>query len=923
MPIKTEAEIEAKLIQKLQGLGYGKVTINNANDLRQNLRRQLDKLNAAELEDTLLTDNEFQFILTYLKKGIKVFEKAERLREWLPVKRANGKAIHIKFLNIQRWCKNYFQIAHQITQTDRLPNRYDVTLLINGLPLVQIELKRSGIEIKEAFKQINRYRRDSYAGEDGLFQYVQLFVISNNVNTKYYANNDGGINFKNTSFWADKKNNLMTSLDNFVSEFLKPCHVSKMICRYTVLTTANQLMVLRPYQYHAAEAIVEMVETNPTRNGYVWHTTGSGKTLTSFKAAQILCDMEKIEKVVFVVDRRDLDYQTTIEFNRFSEGSVDSTTNTNKLVSQFFDVNAKLIVTTIQKLNNAIQRENYLMKMQPLQDKRMVFIFDECHRSQFGDTHTRIKEFFKNKQMIGFTGTPIFQDNHIKVKSKNMQVRFETTEGLFGAPLHKYVITDAIADDNVLPFSVEYAGVSGASESVATDDKKRLETIADYIIKDYPKKTRNKNFNAIFCVPSIETLTRYYDIFKEKKHHLKVATIFSCSANEEENDSDIIEDAPQEIPVNSKEKLNSYIEDYNKLFKTNFSARDAKSFYAYYTDIAKRVKNKEIDLLLVVNMFLTGFDSVTLNTLYVDKNLKHQGLLQAFSRTNRIYNEIKSHGNIVCFRNLKQATDDAIILFANEKAIGQVLVQDYSHYVTEYNKAYDALKQLVPTIGDIDTIQEEEKQVEFVKAFRDLMRFHNILSGFSDFEQKHLRGSIEEYQGYKTKYIDIYDRAKDDDNDEYTLKQLDFEMELLHSDEINVSYILKLVANTDDKDSKGREKIFSLINTNLKLRSKRQIIENFMNQRMKPDNDIEENIEEEFGLFLRDEKEREFLLLCETEKLDKTKIKKLIADYHYYGEKPLDTEIAKSFIENLKFLERREKVKKTWKLLYEFIQKFE
>ena len=922
MPPPTESEIEAKFIQKLQGLGYGKVAINNADDLRQNLRRQLDKLNAAELEDTPLTDNEFQYILTHLKKGIKVFEKAERLREWLPLKRANGKVIHIKFLNVQKWCKNYFQVAHQITQTGRLTNRYDVTLLINGLPLVQIELKRTGVELKEAFKQINRYRRDSFAGEDGLFQYVQLFVISNNINTKYYANNDGVINFKNTSFWADKENKLMTSLDSFVSEFLEPCHVSKMICRYTVLATTNQLMVLRPYQYYAVEAIINMVQTNPTKNGYVWHTTGSGKTLTSFKAAQILCEMEKIEKVVFVVDRRDLDYQTTIEFNKFSEGSVDSTTNTNKLVSQFFDVNTKLIVTTIQKLNNAIQRENYLVKMQPLQDKRMVFIFDECHRSQFGDTHTRIKEFFTNKQMIGFTGTPIFQDNHIKVKGKDMQVRFETTEGLFGAPLHKYVITDAIADDNVLPFSVEYAGMSEANEAVATDDKKRLETIADYIIEDYPRKTRNKNFNAILCVSSIKTLTRYYDIFKEKEHNLKIATIFSCSTNEEENDSDIIEDALQEIPVNSKEKLDSYIQDYNKLFKANFSARDSKSFYTYYTDIAKRVKSKEIDLLLVVNMFLTGFDSVTLNTLYVDKNLKYQGLLQAFSRTNRIYNETKSHGNIVCFRNLKQETDDAIILFANKQAIGEVLVQDYSHYVTEYNKAYDALKQLVPTIEDIDTTQEDE-QAEFVKAFRDLMRFHNILSGFADFEQTHLRGSIEEYEGYKTKYIDIYDKAKDDDNDESTLKQLDFELELLHSDEINVSYILKLVANNNNEDYQGREKITNLISSNIQLRNKRELMEKFINGWKKPSQNAEEIIKEDFNKFLSVEKEREFLLLCETEKLDKTKIKKLIADYHYYSEKPLDTEIAESFMEELKFLERRQKTKITWKLIYDFIEKFE
>ena len=920
MPIETEAEIEAKFIQKLQGLGYGMVAINNANNLCQNLRRQLDKLNKVELEDTPLTDNEFQYILTYLKKGIRVFEKAERLREWLPLKRTNGKTTHIKFLDLHHWCKNYFQVAHQIVQEGRLTNRYDVTLLINGLPLVQIELKRTGVEIKEAFKQINRYRRDSFAGEDGLFQYVQLFVISNNVNTKYYANNDGEISFKNTSFWADANNQLASSLDKFTSDFLQPCQVSKMICRYTVLTTANQLMVLRPYQYYAAEAIVEMVKTNPTKNGYVWHTTGSGKTLTSFKAAQILCDMENIEKVVFVVDRRDLDYQTTIEFNKFSEGSVDSTANTNKLVSQFFDANTKLIVTTIQKLNNAIQRENYLLKMQPLQNKRMVFIFDECHRSQFGDTHTRIKEFFTNRQMIGFTGTPIFQENHIKVKDKNMQVRSETTEGLFGKPLHKYVITDAIADDNVLPFSVEYTGVSEASESLAVDDKKRLETVVDYIIEGYPRKTRNKNFNAIFCVPSIKILTHYYDIFKEKEHNLKVATIFSCSANEEENDSDIMEDAPQEIPVNSKQKLNSYIQDYNKLFKVNFSARDSKSGYAYYTDIAKRVKNKEIDLLLVVNMFLTGFDSLTLNTLYVDKNLKHQGLLQAFSRTNRIYNETKSHGNIVCFRDLKQATDDAIILFANEKAIGAVLVQDYGHYVTEYNTAYDALKQFVSTAEDVDMLRSENEQAQFIEKFRELMRFHNILSGFADFEKSDLSGNEQEYQDYKTKYLDIYDNIDNGENGESVLQQLDFEIELLRTDEIDVSYILDLINQMPANDDKEKEKILNLINADVQLRSKRNLFKKFIEQRPATS---QTNIQEEYEEFQEQEKELSFAKLCSTEKLKEKKVKNIISHYRYYNEKPLDSKIAESFTEELKFLDRRKKTQTTWKHIYDYIDTFE
>ncbi|MCH9845254.1 MAG: type I restriction endonuclease subunit R [Alphaproteobacteria bacterium] len=922
MKTPSETEIEANLIIQLKALGYGYVQINNANDLRINLRKQLNQLNAIELEDTPLSDGEFKTILTHLGKGIKVFGKAERLRERMPLKRENARVIHIKFLNINQWCKNYFQVTNQVRQTGTRTNRYDVTLLINGLPLVQIELKKMGIELKEAFKQINRYRRDSFAGDDSLFQYVQLFIISNFVNTKYYANNDGRLNFKDSSFWSDKENNIASNLEKFTHEFLQPCHISKMICRYIVLTTKEELMVLRPYQYHAVEAIIDKVESNPNEGGYVWHTTGSGKTLTSFKAAQILRDMDKIEKVVFVVDRRDLDHQTMKEFNKFEAGSVDGTANTNKLVKQFFDVNTRMIVTTIQKLNNAIYRENYLVKMQPLHDKRIVFIFDECHRSQFGETHQRIKKFFTNGQMIGFTGTPIFTDNPILVKGDNLQLIKQTTEGLFGKALHKYIITNAIKDKNVLPFAMECRNVS---EDVADDNSRRLEKIVDYIIEDYPKKTKDKTFNAMFCVSSIDILTKYYDIFKTKEHDLKIATIFSASANEEENDSDVIDDTPQAIPPNSKEKLSSYMQDYNKLFASNFDARDSKSFYAYYNNVAKRMKNKEIDLLLVVNMFLTGFDSAILNTLYVDKNLKYQGLLQAFSRTNRTYDERKSHGNIFCFRDLKQATDDAITVFANEDAIGDVLMEDYRHYVAEYNQAYDALKTLVPNIEDVDRLIKENDEVEFVKAFRELMRFHNILSGFADFETQHLRGDITEYDSYRTKYYDIHDKAKKEADNESELAQLDFELELLNRAEIDVDYIVGLVADINRDDTKiaqQKQKILNEMNSNHKLRKKQGLMDKFIDEYLTKNN-TNQYAKDAFEVFLTREKTQELTNLCQQEKLDEDRVRKLIADYQYYREIPLDKDIAETFTEELKFLERRQKIKDTWQQIDSFIEKFE
>ncbi|MCK5815934.1 MAG: type I restriction endonuclease subunit R, partial [Flavobacteriaceae bacterium] len=646
MTKQPEYILEDNLVQQLQDLGYKKVVIKDEADLVLNLKSQLEKHN-----NCTLSDSEFKQILNQLSKG-NIYEKAIILRDKLTYTKDNGDTGYIELINQIYWCKNQYQVTHQVTMEGKYKNRYDVTILINGLPLVQIELKRRGLELKEAFNQTNRYERHSFGSGQGLFQFIQLFVISNGVNTKYYANNPIKTrSFKQTFYWADVDNQIITQLKEFTGLFLEPCHLSKMITKYIVLNTSKTLMVLRPYQYYATEAIVERVKATK-KFGYIWHTTGSGKTLTSFKTAQILTNLEGVHKVVFVVDRKDLDYQTIKEFNSFSAGSIDATNNTTSLVKQLSN-DTKLIVTTIQKLNTAIQKPKYLAKMENLKTERVVFIFDECHRSQFGDTHNRIKAFFENSQMFGFTGTPIFVDN----STKNALGK-RTTKDLFDECLHKYVITDAIRDKNVLKFSIEYIStfkskevivdinVDNIDKSEVMEAPQRLNNVTDYIITNHDRKTHSKKFTALFCVANVKTLIKYYELFKAKKeegkHDLRVATIFSYQANEEDADangfipdeefSDDLEMAaePQSLyeTKHTREKLDSFIDDYNGMYNTNYSTNE---FYSYYKDIGKRVKNKQVDILLVVNMFLTGFDSKLLNTIYVDKNLKYHGLIQAYS----------------------------------------------------------------------------------------------------------------------------------------------------------------------------------------------------------------------------------------------------------------------------------------------------
>lgn len=912
MSTQPEQVLENLLIEQLINQGYAKVHITDEAALLTNLKSQLEKHN-----NITFTVKEFERVLNILSKG-SVFEKAKTLRERQHIVRDNGDNLYFEFLNTEHWCQNEYQVTQQVTMEGAYKNRYDVTLLINGLPLVQIELKRRGLEMKEAFNQVNRYQRHSFGAKSALFQYVQLFVISNGVNTKYYANNRHQ-SFKQTFYWTNKENKRLTNiLTDFTSEFLEPCHISKMICKYIVLNQTHKvLMVLRPYQFYAVESIIERVK-NSTKNGYIWHTTGSGKTLTSFKASQIIMKMPQVKKVVFVVDRKDLDYQTTKEFNSFSKGSVDGTDNTKALVKQFSD-DTRIIVTTIQKLNTAISRKSYLAKMEQLKDERIVFIFDECHRSQFGETHNRIKSFFNNHQMFGFTGTPIFADNAVK-----NELGKRTTKELFGECLHKYVITDAIKDENVLKFSVEYVGRYKQKESATEIDievedidskellesTERVDKIADYIIANHNRKTHNKEFTAMFCVSSTDMLVKYYDVFhrkkEEEKHNLKVATIFSYVANDDDADANGF--IPEEVAVDQestllngmnahkRDKLASYIGHFNQMFGSNHSTKDSQSFYNYYNDISQKVRERKIDILLVVNMFLTGFDSPPLNTLYVDKNLKYHGLIQAYSRTNRIVNEQKSQGNIVVFRNLKKATDEAITLFSNKEAIEIILMEPYEEYVSKFNDAFINLLKVTPTVNSVNDLVSEEDELEFIKVFRDLMRLKNTITSFANFDWEDIAMQEQLFNDYMSKYLDLWQKTKHDKAKEKVsiLDDVDFELELIHRDEINVTYILKLLASLkeakeSDQEAKKKE-IVDILSGEANLRSKRELIEKFIEENL-PVIDDSEVIPQEFEKFWTEEQQKAFDKFVLEENLSSERTQKLIEDYLYAEREPLRDEL--------------------------------
>jgi type I restriction enzyme, R subunit len=914
MSVESEYTLENRMISRLVSSGYEHVKIHDESTMLANLKIQLEKHNK-----TSFSEKEYERVLNHLSAS-GAFECAKKLRDKFQLQRDDNTFDYIEFFDSEAWCKNQYQVTNQVTMIGKRKNRYDVTLLINGLPLVQIELKKRGVELKQAFNQIGRYHRDSYRG---LFTYTQMFVISNGVNTKYFANSKGQP-YSNTFHWTDEKNVKINELEKFTEVFLEKCHLSKMIAKYTVLhETTKKIMVLRPYQYYATEKIINHVQINPTKNGYIWHTTGSGKTLTSFKTSQILSTSDKIDKILFVVDRKDLDYQTIKEFKAFSKDSVENTKNTRNLEQQLSDDKIKLVVTTIQKLNNAISKERYQKKMQRLRDKKFVIIFDECHRTQFGDTHKRIDEFFNNKQFFGFTGTPIFRENNIKGR---------TTKELFGDCLHRYLIKDAIDDENVLDFSVEYIStfksptlltdendidvddfdqVSGIDKRQVFDNEIRLKEISKHIVDIHSRKTYSKEFTAIFAVSSVKIAIKYYEIFRELETNLKIASIFTYNPNEAQVYASDVDDEVDENYEDTRDKLERMVRDFNKNFGTNHDLDKENGFNAYYVDISKKVKERKIDILIVVNMFLTGFDSKPLNTMYVDKNLKHHGLIQAFSRTNRTLDEKKKHGNIVCFRNLKKRTDNAITLFSDEDAIETVLKKSYEFYKNLINDLIYELLRLAPTAADVDKLQGDE-EVEFVKSFRDVLRTLNVIETFREFTYDDLRIDEQTVEDYKSKYLDIYEKVKKGeivDEKASILDDISFEIELIRRDHINVQYILDLLANLDknsDSYEADKKHIFKIIDTSEKLRSKKELIKKFIDENLIEANDGTD-VEAELHSFMESEKIREINEYANKENLSAAKISGVITYYEFTNR--IDHDKIKGLSkEPLKFLERTKKI---------------
>ena len=923
MTVQSEYQLENELIAQLQGLGYATVTIKDERQLLSNLKTQIERANGL----APLSETEWKQVISFLNTGT-VFERSKNLRDQFPVKFDDGTSKHLFFLSDDP-SKNIYQVTNQITIDHRDYNgrtsRFDVTLLVNGLPLVQIELKKRGMEIAEAFNQTQRYIREAYWAGQGLFGFIQLFVISNGANTRYYSNGTTGIEFAFP--WADVANKHINEIVDFADAFLNHQHLTQMLTQYMVLLeTTKSLMVLRPYQIYAVQKIVEHVQ-NSDQNGYIWHTTGSGKTLTSFKASQIIMNMPDVEKVLFVVDRNDLDTQTSREFNAFKAESVDSTDSTHTLVKQLDQRHDKLIVTTIQKLNRAISNDRYQEYINYLKDKKVVFIFDECHRSQFGDTHQNIKKFFGNAQMFGFTGTPIFEENSQSKAGLKL-----TTDYLFNQCLHQYVIVDAIRDRNVLQFQIDYRGkytakgmqnnldcdddVEGIDTQELYDNPQRLEMIARYIVETHDTKTKSREFTAMFCVSSVDTLTQYYDLFEKVQAEkqiedeaqgrifkpLTIATIFSYAANEAVPIDDLngliheeAADIPSQVNSSSRDKLDRYIANYNRQFKTNYNSGD--QFYAYYRDIAQRVKNRQIDILIVVNMFLTGFDSKPLNTLYVDKNLKYHGLIQAFSRTNRVYNDKKPFGNIICFRNLKRATDEALALFSNKETTKIVLVPSYAEIEQDYQAAVSKLFALTPNYQSVDDLVTEEQQLEFIKAFREVMRYNAQLQTFIEYDQDQTQLDKQHFANFASKYADLCRAVRKTTKKEKVsvLDDVDFQLDLLHSDRINVGYIinlLQLVIDTDseDKRQKYQAQIYDLISSDISLHDKQDLIQKFIEENM-PKMINGQSVQTAFAAFWDAEKEQAYQHLCKEENLKPEAMKQVLEHYEFTKRLPRKEEL--------------------------------
>lgn len=814
-----------------------------------------------------------------------VYASAKQLRDKFTLELDDGREIYMQLFSSDPE-KNHFQVSNQITVVGKYVNRYDVTLLCNGLPIIQIELKRSGVDIKEAINQIDRYRVHSYKG---LFHYVQMFIVSNSVETRYFSNTDDKRIMKSLTFyWTNEANKRINKLDEFSESFLDKARLTKMIDKYMIIKDSEKIiMAMRPYQIYATEAILNKALYS-NKGGYVWHTTGSGKTLTSWKTAMLLSKEPSIKKVFFLVDRADLDDQTMREFNSFEEGCVDATDKTFVLAKQIKDPNRKFIISTIQKMAIAVKTDRYQKDLEAYRNEKVIFIIDECHRSQFGKMHNDVKKFFEKAQYFGFTGTPRFVEN----KSQDGR----TTEDIFGERLHSYMIKEAIFDRNVLGFNIEYIStyrgqydvedtdlVEAIDRQEVLESDERVSLVANHIIDHHTTKTRisGNKYTAIFATSSIPMLVKYYDEFKKIKHNLKIAAVFSYGANEDLDEKD----------EHSRDQLERIIADYNAMFDTNFST---ETFSAYDKDVQRRLQLKkipEIDLLIVVNMHLTGFDSKPLNTLYVDKNLEWHGLLQAFSRTNRVEKETKQFGNIVCYRNLKKATDNALRLFSGGGNIDGVLLKPYEHYVGEFEKQGFTLRGICPTAADVDNLMSEDEQLNFVVAFRELSKTLLTLQTFIDFEWSEIKCMTQqEYEDFKSRYQTIYDQIKNQRQTEKTsiLLDIDFAIEIIQTDRINVAYIMNLLRNVDLKNPTQKQKDIEHIKKELQrsdspeLKKKIDLIQAFLNEVVMGmgEND---DMDESWAAYEQRKRNEEIEAFAAENEIDSGYLKDVISEYEFSG----------------------------------------
>lgn len=875
---ESESKLEDRMIDQLRKQGYQYIEINDVIELERNFREQVNLHNRAELKFKDLSDKEFERLMVKIS-GKGVFQSAKELRQKQDIQRDDGSIVYIELFNTKDWCRNNFQVTHQTTVEGKYTNRYDVTILINGLPLVQIELKRRGIDMKEAFNQIKRYKRHSYFG---LYKFIQLFIISNGVDTKYFANGDQELNYGFTFYWTDVDNNRITNLEQFCVFFLDRCHIGKMIARYMIINeTEKMLMVMRPYQVYAVENIVSRaLDTN--NNGYVWHTTGSGKTITSFKTSQILSLEPSINQVFFLVDRKDLDKQTLDEFNKYDPGCVDMTNQTDKLIQQIKDSTKPLIITTIQKMANACSNPKYASVMEKYKDLKTIFIIDECHRSQFGDMHRQISKTFSKAQYFGFTGTPRFKEN----PSQDGR----STADIFEKCLHTYLIKDAIKDENVLGFSVDYMKfvefngqteedlmVEGidTDEVFMADDRVRL--IAQDIIDHHNVKTRDRKYNALFTVSSIPLLIKYYDMFKSLNHDLKIGAIFTYGANEDLDKN----------PEHSREVLDRCIKDYNKMFKTNFSTH---TFDSYFRDICKRIKNTEIDIVIVVNMLLTGFDAKRLNTLYVDKSLKYHDLIQAFSRTNRVESDTKPFGNIVCYRTTKARVDEAVKLFSQTNSVDTVIMAPYETYLEKFNTAVNKLLEITPVVESVDSLESEDDIKEFIVAFREVAKILVSLKTFNQFDLDNTDSMIntQMFEDYKSKYYELYRKLSNDKEKSSILNDITFSLELIQTDKINVSYILNLIRNVDLSNEEQKQKDIADIQSKLvnitddELFLKAELIKSFLSSIL-PALKEEDSIDEAFDNHMNKERQKEIEKFATENNINLDTLETIINEFEYSG----------------------------------------